>query len=37
VRSRRYDEAFWKEMSGGGKKSTKQLLGELNPEWGKGE
>jgi uncharacterized protein len=36
VRSRRYDEAFWKEM-GGGKKSTKQLLGELNPEWGRDE
>jgi hypothetical protein len=36
VRSRRYDEAFWKEMSGG-KKTSKQLLSEMNPEWGKGE
>ncbi len=29
VRSRRYDEAFWKEMSGGGKKSREESLKEL--------
>ena len=29
VRSRRYDEAFWKEMSGGGKKSREENLREL--------
>ena len=29
VRSRRYDEAFWKEMSGGGKKSREENLKEL--------
>lgn len=29
VRSRRYDEAFWKEMSGKGKKSTEESLKEL--------
>lgn len=29
VRSRRYDEAFWKEMGGGGKKSREENLKEL--------
>jgi uncharacterized protein len=29
VRSRRYDEAFWKEMSGGGRKSREENLKEL--------
>ncbi|MCL4272915.1 MAG: ATP-binding protein [Anaerolineales bacterium] len=29
VRSRRYDETFWKEMSGKGKKSTEESLREL--------
>lgn len=29
VRSRRYDEAFWKEMGGGGKKSREENLREL--------
>jgi DNA helicase HerA-like ATPase len=29
VRSRRYDEAFWKELLGGGKKSKEQNLKEL--------
>jgi len=27
--SRRYDEAFWKEMGGGGKKSREENLKEL--------
>ena len=29
VRSRRYDESFWKEMSGGGKKSREEINREL--------
>jgi hypothetical protein len=29
VRSRRYDEAFWKEMSGGGRKSREESMKEL--------
>ncbi|MFN8435132.1 MAG: ATP-binding protein [Anaerolineales bacterium] len=29
VRSRRYDESFWKEMGGGGKKSREESLREL--------
>jgi len=29
VRSRRYDEAFWKEMGGKGKKSNEESLREL--------
>ena len=29
VRSRRYDEEFWKELMGGGKRSKEQNLKEL--------
>jgi hypothetical protein len=36
VRSRRYDEAFWKELLGDKpKRTTNQLLKDLNPDWGK--
>ena len=36
VRSRRYDEAFWKELLGNNsKRSSDQILKELNPDWGK--
>jgi hypothetical protein len=36
VKSRRYDEAFWKEMGKGKQKRSKnEILSELNPDWGK--
>ena len=36
VRSRRYDEEFWKELLGSKpKRSKNELLNELNPDWGK--
>jgi hypothetical protein len=35
VKSRRYDDAFWKELLGDQKKNREQNLRELNPDWGK--
>ena len=36
VRSRRYDEAFWKELLGSKqKRDPNEILKELNPDWGK--